>query len=175
VPTSLIRESGEEGRPSKLSDFNTTKMRQLRVFAALLKDEGRIEPESNRVLADGSVVLSAFSGSIGADLKGEFKPGEVERPTIGAYESGVANPRIYESYQVQAPTDHPWQKLTLDDLREARGALATLTDFAIQEIVRDANYLNRDDARSMINLLQSRRDALQKELQGLIKNHAPRK
>lgn len=165
---SFSKDIGANTKSSNLDNFKAPKDRILRVVAAYLKDWDRLgNPENNRVLPDGSLVLIDFGGTLGSRARGEFKPGPVVSEAIGAFDSG-SQKDIYRSFMVNADQNHPWMKLTKQDLAMAIVLFEKLTNSYLYDAVSAANYSSAKDAQYMFETLKTRRDNLIAELKEML-------
>ncbi len=138
----------------------STEFKQLRVFAAWLKDWDRLRGE-HTFETDSDIGLIDFGGTLGSRAEGNPKPGQVFSPQIGTFEKAISGKEIYQDFDVSWIFEsHAWQNISLFTFREAAGKLAAVSDEDIEEAVALAQYSNASDAKEMAEALKSRRDAL---------------
>lgn len=161
VRFSASKDIGEKHESTDFFGENTTENRQLRVVTAYLKDWDRIgNPENNRKMPDGSLILLDFGGSLGARAQGHHKPGAVFSDAIGSFESTTDISVIYSSFAFRSTPGHPWQKINQDDITLVIEKFKSLSDDKITKIVKMAGYSDIKDERYMIQALKLRRDGI---------------
>lgn len=143
------------------SDQDTSEIRQMRVVAAYLKDWDRLgNPENNRNMPDGSLVIFDFGGTLGSRAQGRHKPGQIFSDAIGNFEATTDVNIIYGSFEIQTSASHPWMKITQGDVQRVIEKFKMLTNEKITEIVKSAQYSDPRDEGYMIQALEARRDGI---------------
>lgn len=141
--------------------MNSTEIRQMRIVASYLKDWDRLgNPSNNRLSPDGALTILDFGGTLGARAQGRHKPGRIFSNAIGNFEATPDVSVIYDSFQVQAESNHPWNRLIRRDAELIVNKFRQLDDAAIETIVDSAQYSNQLDRDYMVQALKIRRDGI---------------
>ncbi|GEM_PF-5187359 len=162
VHLSAARDVGEAIATTHFETLHVPAVRELRVFAAYLRDWDRIAPRStnNLVHADGQITLIDFGGSLGARALGRHKPGPVSHKAIGCFPASRDIREIWGGFQFETRADHPWLALGPTDIDAALTKLARLDDQTLEEIVGLAAYPDQVAHATMVSALGTRRDTL---------------
>jgi hypothetical protein len=161
VHYAAVKNAGENHIETDFTDMNTSKVRQMRVIAAYLKDWDRLaNPNNNLLKSDGNFTLLDFGGTLGARARGMHKPGSIFSDAIGNFEATENIDVIFGSYNVQASAKHPWNNLTRTDFQEIIEKFRQLTDAKIESIVDEAGYSNPADRNYMVQALKMRRNGI---------------
>lgn len=159
-----------EGRDVLLREEmpNESRYRTLKVLVSFLRDKDRLQVgPNNRQFADGSVALYDFGGTLGSRAGG--LPKQDGSPWSAAIGTLSENPPIAEifplGYASWVPANHPWHKMTRDDVTELLGHFRTLDEKRIGEIVDRAKYSRREDAEYMKKALLARRNTILRDLE----------
>ncbi len=154
-----------------VSGFRDREFRQLRYFAAFLKDWDRLRVGPNNFdLGQGQFAMFDFGGTLGARAQGEHKPGVVVSQAIGAIEGDLSLEQIVGSYRVDwLPEGHPWrQRLSIEDARDLLKRFTYLTDAVLDAAVEQAHYSQPSDSERLSLILKNRRDAMMRGLENFI-------
>lgn len=145
---------------------DNSQFRQLRIFAAWLKDWDRLRMGPNNLVTEsGDAYLYDFGGSLGARAAEGLKPGPVWSNAVGAFEATSDGSQIIADFDISwLDAWHPWHNLTADDVKAARAALAGVTNETIDRIVAHARYSDPHDTWYVSMALKTRRDALIRDL-----------
>lgn len=161
VRYSASRDIGENNTWTDFSNMNSTEIRQMRIVASYLKDWDRLgNPSNNRLSPDGALTILDFGGTLGARAQGRHKPGRIFSNAIGNFEATPDVSVIYDSFQVQAESNHPWNRLIRRDAELIVNKFRQLDDAAIETIVDSAQYSNQLDRDYMVQALKIRRDGI---------------
>lgn len=161
VHHSASRDIGENNEWTDFSKINSSEIRQMRVVASFLKDWDRLgNPSNNRLSRDGTLTILDFGGTLGSRAQGNHKPGKIVSAAIGSFESTIDIGIIYDSFQVQASPNHPWNQVTRADVRAIVQKFSQLDNLTIEGFVDLAQYSNRVDRDYMVQALQARRDGI---------------
>jgi hypothetical protein len=158
------------GASYELSNIsNSPTFRQLRVFAAFLKDWDRLgNPSNTFVASEGSTfAMLDFGGTLGSRAQGGFKPDEpVVSNAIGGFGLRMDGAEILNNFKMFLEPEHPWLNLNSEDWQMAAAKLLQcLPNDAIDRFVDEASYPDPKDAIHMKQAIKNRRDSLAKESQ----------
>lgn len=169
---SATRSLGEGLKGTTLQEgFTDRYFRQLRYFAAYLKDWDRLRLGPNNFdLGGGRFAMFDFGGTLGSRAQGEHKPGAVLSRALGAIEGDWSFDQIVSDFRVDwLPKGHAWQQeLTLADAKDLVRKFLYLTDNALSAAVHAARYSNPEDSAKLRDVLVARRDAMIKGLERFI-------
>jgi hypothetical protein len=105
-----------------------------------------------------------FGGALGARAHGQFKSDDIFSEAVGSFENNLIGREIYNSFDLSKtpnlPSNHPWNRITQEDVKEVLSLFESLSDQKIKWIVENAKYSNRKDEAYMISALRQRRDAM---------------
>ena len=145
--------------------INDPQFRQLRVFAAFLKDWDRVHEHTNVLdTGMGHYVLIDFGGCLGGRAQGGHKPGFKVSNEIGCFEKNSNIQQIYEDFNIimrGTGMPHPaFAAIKPHDIDVAVDKLMHLHDSGIAHAVQSAHYSNRENTTYMIDALVQRSNTI---------------
>lgn len=148
---------------------DTPKFRQLRYFAAYLKDWDRLGNSTNTLVnAQGLFWMIDFGGTLGSRARGEPKEDSpLNSPATGGIAEHQSGADILSSFDLsKLPSGHPWLLQSPEDRANAAFLLRTcLSDSFLETSVAGARYSNPADEAFMARALKQRRDQVALELE----------